>query len=76
MGYRHSKETAYGESHEGAHNSSWTEWAKDKVWEGLGKNKEAKIDQVINSVGKCRVYFTSIVDNICLIYWVMEKSYF
>lgn len=52
VGDRHCKETVHGESHEGAHDSSWTEWPKEKVSEGLGKNGEPKTDQVINGAGK------------------------
>lgn len=44
--------TVKGEAKDGSPSSSWTEWAKEKISEGLGMKEEPSTDRIFDGSGK------------------------
>lgn len=46
------RSTVEGEAKDGSPSSSWTEWAKEKISEGLGMKEEPNTDRIFDGSGK------------------------
>lgn len=46
------RSTVEGEAKDGSPSSSWTEWAKEKISEGLGVKEEPNTDRIFDGSGK------------------------